>query len=839
MDPPSFLHVLMGTSTRLGGRRVPRSSTDPSHSQSVNSNTRHQARQPPQPPEKSSSAYGGPLLPTSVPKTSPSPPCLVMLRRYWKKLNDKDAFGQRSRIGTMIAAFKMGLYFKVFIAVILFLRFASHSSQRSYPTGSVTRENHFYALASAPVSPSLRIAVVTESGYADNVKTLLRSLAKADYDRDIVALDVWMFASSTCDYLPLPIYPLGMAIFGPPRFDHSIPPVVHDIEWPHGEKTLVALRSEPDWAGLWESSRGTANETLLFIDATTATMLSPGFYLWLKRARLATQRGMTANAGVFSLDPVNIPDGVPSSDRAVLLEQFFPASSAFSPSKDVWTTFLKWHAKQTRIWFARPSLRKDGSVGGYDIIDSLRVDPVRAWFAQFMNLYRERVVHPVLPENSTLVLRAGRTTGAKAAGTGRDGPVHIHRLSEVETNLFEGSLKDVSVPERPVLVKENGTVATPDAAFGILEQKIPGKTRGANIDDLVDQSAAKVYRDVLRRIAEFARSRGSQSVSFTLATGSFVDTTLSWLCNVVSLDIVPPAMVIVTSDDKVASQLTKFIAKHPRLEQGSLIISMQGTIKAVVYAASPDAALHFGTSEYWMLMLQRTFLLRDLLQYGISVLHFETDQIWLSDPMPYIQHDLQNPSSDDNLPPDMVITLNTRKEVAGNFFYLRPTIGTRNLLSAVVDRFFVSYQVSLKSRGSKDQSFHYIANDQSLLTTLVLQHDWVFKHTFPPVTYTVLDEQLFVDGTWFLDFEDETGKKVTTRTHYTSESSLYPVVLNNNFLIGIEEKMKRAQRFGFWFLRRTPHDLSPVCDDEAAKKAGRSGSSKEQREDPVIEIGRA
>lgn len=746
-------------------------------------------------------------------------------------------------IAMSFTAFKMGLYFKVFITAILVLRFASHSSQRSFPVGSITRDDHFYALSSAPVSPSLRIIVATQSGYADNVAKLLHSLSEADYQRDTVALDVWMFFSSTCDYLPLPVYPLAMAIFGPPRFDHSIPSVVHDVKWTHGEKNLIAERSEPDWSKLWEPSRGTANESLLFIDATVATSLSPAFYVWLKKARLATERGMIANAGVFSLDATVIPDGVPASDRAVLLEQFFPVTSAFSPSQNVWTTFLKWHAMRKKRWFRRPSLPEELGLGGYDRLDAQKVDPTRAWFAQFLASYRERIVYPVLSENNTLVHRCSGTTGEAIRGTGGAGVVRVQTASEQEAKLFEGSLNDIALPERPVLVKPDGEVGTPDAPFGIVDSNKPGVKRGANIDDLVDKSASLKYRDVLRRIADFARSRGSQSVSITLTTGSFLDTTLSWLCNVITLDIAPPAIVLVASDDRVAETLTAFIAKHKRLEQGSLVISMQGAVKAVAYASSPDAALDFGSSEYWMLMLQRTFLLRDLLEHGLSVLHFETDQIWLSDPMPYIHHELQNPTSqrtkhevDINVTPDMVITLNTRREVAGNFFYLRPTIGTRKILSTVVDRFFVSYQDSLKSRQAKEKKFHYIANDQSLLTTLVLEHDWVFSHRFPGVKYSVLNNQLFVDGTWFLDFEDASGKKVAKRKFYTSESSLYPVILNNNFLIGIEEKMKRAQRFGFWFMTKNATDLSPMCDETAIEKAAKSGSAKEIDDTPVLEI---
>lgn len=737
----------------------------------------------------------------------------------------------------MVAAFKMGLYFKVFITLVLVLRFASHSAQRSYPADSRTPPDHFAALSNASVSPSLRLIVITHSGYAQQLPALLSSLAAADYDRDTVALDVWMFASSTCDYVPLPLYPLAMAIFGPPRFDHSITPFVHAAAWPHGQKTLVTARNEPDWAQLWHPSRGTANESLVFIDASVATQVSKGFYVWLKRARLATERGMVANAGVLALDAVTVPDSVPTADRAVLLEQFFPAAAAFSPTQDVWATFLSWHRMRTRLWFARPKLGKELGLGGYDWIHALRVDPGRAWFAQFLAAYQERVVYPALPNNQTLVLRKTGTTGFKVAGTGVYGGIGIHALAEVDTNLYQESLKDVVVPERPVVVKADRQVATADSGFGSREEKVAGVTRGAHIEDLVDQSAASKYREVLRRMTEFARSRGTQSISLTLTTGSFVDTTLSWLCNVVHLDIAPPAIVIVASDDKVQEALNKFISQHPRLEQGSLVISMQGAVKAVAYASSPDAALDFGSSEYWMLMVQRTFLHRDLLEHGVSILNFETDQMWLKDPMPHIKHELES-SRDDGGVADMVITVNTRGEVAGNFFYLRPSIRTRMVMSTVVDKFFVSYRGSLKKWQAKLKMYHYIENDQSLLTKLVLGHDRGFAHRHPGVNYKVLNKELFVDGTWFLDFEDKYGRKVGRRRYYTSEMSLYPVVLNNNFIIGVDEKMKRAQRFGFWFVRKSAEDLSPVCDVEAVRKAAKSGSDKEEREEAVVEIGR-
>nr|ATE86699.1 galactosyltransferase II [Gracilariopsis lemaneiformis] len=701
-----------------------------------------------------------------------------------------------------------------------------------------------HAIASAPVSPALRIIVLTEASYSQHLPTLLQSLSKADYEKDTVALDVWMFASSLCDYFPLPLYPLAMTLFGPPRFDHSIPHVVHSVHWPHGENTLIAHRTEPNWAAVWESSRGTANETLLFIDASTAKAVSPSFYTWLKRTRQAVDRGMTANVGVISLDSVVIPDGVPAGDRAVILEQFFPATAAFSPTQDAWVTFLKWHAMHSKHMFSHPLLARELNLGGYDMLDALRVDAVRAWFAQFLALYHERVVHPVLPEKQALLLRRAGTTGARTSGTGVGYLVHIDAQSELDANFFEATLKDTAVPEQPVLVKANGAVTTADANFGVMEGGIAGRTRSAVIEDLLDKEAVTKYKSVLRRIAEFARSRGTSSISFTLATGAFLETTLSWLCNVAVLEIAPPAMVIVTSEEKVANALTEFMSKHPTLGQGTLIIAMDGAVKAITEADSPDKALRYGTAGYWMLMLQRTFLLRDLLDHGVSILHFETDQVWLSDPMPYIQHELKFESGSDSMIedyryPDMVVTRSAH-EIAGNFFYLRPSVSTRQLISTLVDRFYLSHKTSVESLITRWRKRFSIANDQSLLTVLVLQTDWLHRRRFPKVKYKVLNPELFVDGRWFWDFEDVEGRRVEKRKYYTSESSLYPVILNNNYIEGVETKKSRAQRFGFWFVKeRQGEEEDWTCDAEAVRQAGRSGSSKEEREAKVVELGRS
>eukprot|EP00173_Palmaria_palmata_P005068 Plantae.Rhodophyta-Palmaria_palmata.ctg8184.p1 GENE.Plantae.Rhodophyta-Palmaria_palmata.ctg8184~~Plantae.Rhodophyta-Palmaria_palmata.ctg8184.p1 ORF type:complete len:233 (-),score=29.15 Plantae.Rhodophyta-Palmaria_palmata.ctg8184:654-1352(-) len=209
-------------------------------------------------------------------------------------------------------------------------------------------------------------------------------------------------------------------------------------------------------------------------------------------------------------------------------------------------------------------------------------------------------------------------------------------------------------------------------------------------------------------------------------------------------------------------------------------------------------------------MLERTALLRDVLDAGVGVLHFETDQIWFGSPMEAIDSAVVD--GDELIGqahvPDMVITINTRGEASGNFFLLRPTLATRHLWSVVTEEFFHSYRKSLKSKEAKRGQWHYIQNDQSLFTRYGLgQEEW-YVDTFPVARYAVLNKQRFVDGTWYLDFEDNKGAKVTRRVHYTSPESLEPVVLNNNFMIGVDGKKKRAQRFSHWFWNGYEHACS-------------------------------
>ena len=246
----------------------------------------------------------------------------------------------------------------------------------------------------------------------------------------------------------------------------------------------------------------------------------------------------------------------------------------------------------------------------------------------------------------------------------------------------------------------------------------------------------------------------------------------------------------------------------------------------------------FGAPGYWQLMLERTLLLSQLLDRGVGVLLFETDQVWMGNPMPDVLRLVSGGCSADAVrhPPtagdggagpasalpigvpvrraDLVGTTNTRNEIMGNFLFLRPTLATRRLWSEVSIQFAAVYKRHKLARRRSSRALD-IDNDQSLLTDLATrsrkQRRWTSTH--PAARVCVLPRNKYVDGRWY-DAYSASGKSHAFRIHYRGSAAAAPVVINNNFIVGIPAKMSRAKRYGHWFV-----SSAGVCDAQAVHRA--------------------
>lgn len=287
-------------------------------------------------------------------------------------------------------------------------------------------------------------------------------------------------------------------------------------------------------------------------------------------------------------------------------------------------------------------------------------------------------------------------------------------------------------------------------------------------------------KDTIQRIVNVAKSQDGV-ISFSMVNKVFLETARSWLCNVDVGGFRPTGLVWAAADYESYEALKN--------------VPGTTTIWLDEVKGGKQTGHNFGNPGYWKLMLERTALITEVLNEGVGVFAFETDAIWLENPFTYIQQVIDEEA-------DMVGTINTRMEVSGNFFYLHPTLATRRLWREITSEFEKAYgKAQLEDKNAS--SWTYIENDQSLLTKLVLRNEtWRARY---PVNLIALDMEKFVDGRWY---DAEGG-------FYSSARARRPVVINNNFVIGVDKKTERAKSFGHWFW----DEKKLRCDLPAVKRA--------------------
>ncbi|CDF33573.1 putative glycosyl transferase [Chondrus crispus] len=522
-----------------------------------------------------------------------------------------------------------------------------------------------------------------------------------------------------------------------------------DVVWPHGDKTLHNATT----GGLfelgvssWSPSRGDT-EKVLIVDASRALPFVPQFYRYLKSVR---RRYMSSAADIagFTLEPVLI-----RRRESVLGRSTGSYTSAFVGEGEAGDEVFLYH----NLPF----------VAAFSPVDSEVWRAFQRWFAAHR---AEWFLWP------TVVGAKDKKDSAwgQYRGTARAHWTLWFSRFCAEYNLFTVYPRR----HRPEPLPPVGRVSA-----------LPPLSR-FNFDGKKVEKKEQISAANLEKIVELGRRQGG-SVSLTVVNTAFVETARSWICNVDAAQIRPPGVVWITTDDTAYNALRD--------------VSNSQTVRMTEFrGGQARAGTSYGSPGYWLLMLERTQLIRAILERGIGVFAFETDQIWLRDPVPFVQRLIH---SGDEV--DVVGTLDTRHEIGGNFLYLNPTLATRRVWREVSHRFEKAYRSS-KMEGHTSRVRRYMENDQSILTKLIF-FDEQFKSR-NPVVFRALDTELFVDGRWY-----DTKEK-----HYTSARSRSPIVVNNNFLIGIDKKKKRAAENGHWFLKSD----GKTCDEILVKRAV---SDNEQR----------
>jgi len=486
-----------------------------------------------------------------------------------------------------------------------------------------------------------------------------------------------------------------------------------------------------------------SNETVIFVQDDF--LISPHMIGWSELC--ASTYGRRADIAALAFQGAQLsgrsPDAQLPAENAFLYQRA-EGLRIFSPQVDAWRTFGDWMRTKRSEWYKFPP---NSTISGEGFFaDKNGGDLERAhwsyFFTEFMIEYGLYVLYPNLPDGKT-----------------------------------------IATPRRPAI--SSTLTATPEFRDMLrMDEPLPllptGLTRWSVSGEKMRNTVYDMFKDEqIDKIAELGWKQGG-FISFTVINKAFLATAKSWLCNVDVGGFRPPGIVWIVNDEDASAEMRQ-VADTETVFLSEMGGGKQGT--------------EFGNPGYWLLMLERTLLIQEILSRGISIFNFETDQIWLEDPLPHVQRLLREGA-------DLVGTINTREEISGNLFYMKASLNLRRMWSEVCDMFLSAYKKA-QLNAKKSKSWTYIQNDQSLLTNLVLR-DHSFKRIYP-VHFLTLDTQRFVDGRWY-----EKDSEV-----YTSERSKKPVLINNNFIIGVDLKEERARKFGHWFW----NEKSRRCDENVVRKA--------------------
>lgn len=576
---------------------------------------------------------------------------------------------------------------------------------------------------------------------------LVASLSNADYDGHAVNLRILLLPSDDDEATT----PSSTALSVSPSVPDSTYTAAKAISWPHGRVTVANASSTGPLEALsiaWGPSRGVADAVAL-IDAQRAKPLSSQWFRYVTSARmryahradiiafcveavrprgedapLLSSKSATANRTTGADDDSSDPDMDMDSD--VFLWQGVDDGGVLIPaSVDKWRAFLRWLQQQRPDWFMWPAVigLRDKRDERWDHFRSTVRATWPLWLSRFSALYDLYTLYPrhAHPE-----------------------PLSLPHVTSTTTTTSKSDKQHTELLRNARIVR-----LALDASI---------VRHGAD---------SRIADGSVHSIVSLGRRHGGV-VSLTVINRAFLDTARSWICNVDVAGFRPPGIVWITTDDEAYEGL-----RHVPDSVAVRMAEMRGAKRGT----------RFGSPGYWLLMLERTTLIRDILDHGVAVFAFETDQIWLRDPVPYVARALHGGGDD----VDIVGTIDSSHDIAGNFLFLNPTLATRRLWAEVVHRFEHAYNAEHMDTQPATARI-IIENDQTLLTKLTL-FDELFRARAPTV-FRALDPELFVSGRWY-----DGGKRF-----YTSRKSRSPIIINNNFIEGIARKTLRLKRHAHWFL---------------------------------------
>ncbi|KAK3083608.1 hypothetical protein FSP39_000215 [Pinctada imbricata] len=297
------------------------------------------------------------------------------------------------------------------------------------------------------------------------------------------------------------------------------------------------------------------------------------------------------------------------------------------------------------------------------------------------------------------------------------------------------------------------------------------KLQVETVTESIQTMSSKVMNDKEKVLAAARRvTVNGNTLLVSFINYAYLPFAYSWLCNTKGMNI-HHKVLIIASDEETEKDLKK---KRPEIET----VSISGF--------KINGPQRYTRAGYVRIGIKRTEVLNWILQDNIGIFLFEFDCLWVKNPVPemikYVDHDL-------------VITPVAERPgmVAIGFYYMAPTDRMKKLWQELTRRLLL-----LDARLQKLSPGTVISegdNDQLYLTALL-------NKKYANVRVKLLSLKEYPDGKWY---ELPAAKR-------RDISKIY--ILNNNWVEGNQNKIKRAEKWGHWFVTEDNN----TCDMEKVNK---------------------
>lgn len=199
------------------------------------------------------------------------------------------------------------------------------------------------------------------------------------------------------------------------------------------------------------------------------------------------------------------------------------------------------------------------------------------------------------------------------------------------------------------------------------------------------------------------------------------------------------------------------------ITDGSLVIDSDYKGLIVPMDKFGSGHLDYGTIDYQRMILYRTLVVNILLQNGLSVLLVDIDSVWLEDPLQYIL----TPSS------DISGQVDAPEFLCCGLLYLNATsLNVRYLWNDVYERV----------TGELENQVMYGTSASSLTEQIILNQ--LIQNRWKSLNIRFLSQEKFPSG----------------RDYFERKRDCRPVIVHNNYLVGIAAKIDRFKQESLWLL---------------------------------------